>query len=417
MNKVRDFVMRNKIVATIITIVVVMVIVVVSIASGKEKQHNTGTQERTASDAATEETTSKQLKEKETALTAEEETKEVQAETETTADGAIASVVTQDGTKIDLSSPEVETEAEADGSITYKMSDGSKVVIGTNGTAKVVTTKKAENESSGNISSNQNRQTDSGNANESIEKTTETAGAKEQHTNTSTEKTAQNPVQPSTQVPTVGPTEAPTQAQTQAPTEKPTVCRHTNTTKKVTTQATATSNGAWSTVCNNCGAILETGSIHYYSTYSVDLGSGQTATVYGYYEEDVAAEIFRQLNTYRQENGLEQLEDRFHTESNIRAVECAYSFSHTRPNGGTVWDFGPEFGAENISFISNFTVSTTDMATGFMIGWKNSPGHNTNMLVDGELGGVGVFTAVTLDSNGIITSTSTYAVQIFGSDE
>lgn len=73
-------------------------------------------------------------------LVEEEVTKEESAELETSADGSVSAVTTEDGSKIDLSSADVQKETSADGSTTYKMADGSQVVVDSSGSAKVIKT-------------------------------------------------------------------------------------------------------------------------------------------------------------------------------------------------------------------------------------------------------------------------------------
>ena len=208
----------------------------------------------------------------------------------------------------------------------------------------------------------------------------------------------------------------------ESPTSQPTECQHINTTRKVTTAATESSHGAWATICNACGTTLETGSIHAYGAHSVDIGGGQTTTVYGYFDDGIADEVFRQLNTYRQENGLPVLENRFHEESKIRAMECAYLFSHDRPNGEEFW-INELIGVENLGMLKKNMLwwlaaenSPSMVATELMQNWKNSQGHNANMLTECELGGVGVFITMVVDSDEIPSRDTVYAVQSFGTE-
>lgn len=208
----------------------------------------------------------------------------------------------------------------------------------------------------------------------------------------------------------------------ESPTSQPTECQHINTTRKVTTAATESSHGAWATICNACGTTLETGSIHAYGAHSVDIGGGQTTMVYGYFDDEIADEIFKQLNTYRQENGLPVLENRFHEEAKVRAMECAYLFSHDRPNGEEFW-VNEMIGVENLGMLKKNMLwwlaaenSPSMVATELMQNWKNSQGHNANMLTECELGGVGVFVKIIVDSDGIASRESIYATQNFGTE-
>lgn len=56
------------------------------------------------------------------------------------------------------------------------------------------------------------------------------------------------------------------------------------------------------------------------------------------------------------------------------------------------------------------------IATELMKSWKNSPGHNANMLTEDELGGVGVFVKMVIDTNGIADREKIFAVQSFGTE-
>ena len=402
MKTIKEFLLKNKTVTLLVSTVIVFVIVSVTVIvsqnfSGNNPKQTYGEQEQSASDAVKEKKTEEERTsddQETTALT------DVSAEVETDADGSISSVVTEDGQKIDLSDENIQKETDAAGTTTYTMADGSQVVIRSDGSTKVIKHETVTNVTEA-ASPSQSKPADSQNQSST------------QHTS-GTSQPESSPTAEVPQAPVETPTETTTQPPTQAPVP-PTECPHSSLTKRVVVPATSTSDGSWESVCSSCGAVLETGSIHSHSAYQVDIGGGQTATVYGYYEEEVAAEIFRQLNQYRQENGLAPLENRFHSESNIRAVECAYSYSHTRPNGQNDWDLNSMICGENINVIDNYVGSVESRATGFMVGWKNSPGHNATMLDEYPiLGGVGVFTSIIFDEQGIPVSTETYAVQNFG---
>ena len=425
MNQIKKFLIENKVIALIITIAVVLVTVSVAVIAGRSGKGNDSSLKRSglelsASDSERESSTREQF---ETMLVEEEVTKEESAELETSADGSVSAVTTEDGSKIDLSSADVQKETSADGSTTYKMADGSQVVVDSNGSAKVIktetVTKVVQNTTSQPVSladSSSSNQSDA-QATTSITTGISSSAASEQVTApTSTTAPASTPAQSTTQTPTQPATEAPTQAPTQPTTEVPTqpettftpVCYHDTEYrhKRITTPATESSYGAWEEYCDNCGKILETGSIHPYSAYQVDLGNGNTATVYGYYDDAMADEIYNQLNTYRQENGVGTLERVFDAESKIRAMELAYSFSHIRPNGQD-FDLNPYMLGENIA--------GGDSADEFMNGWKNSPGHNSNMLdSDYTMCGVSVFHRVDFDFDGVPFNNTTNAVQNFG---
>ena len=437
MNQIKKFLIENKVIALIITIAVVLVTVSVAVIAGRSGKGNDSSLKRSglelsASDSERESSTREQF---ETMLVEEEVTKEESAELETSADGSVSAVTTEDGSKIDLSSADVQKETSADGSTTYKMADGSQVVVDSNGSAKVIKTEtvtkvvqNTTNQPLSLVDNSSSSQTDvQTTTSASTGSNTSSSAASEQVTApAATTAPASTPAQSTTQTPTQPTTEVPTQASTQPATEVPTqpettftpVCYHDveYLHKRITTPATESSYGAWEEYCDNCGKILETGSIHPYSAYQVDLGNGNTATVYGYYDDAVADEIYNQLNAYRLENSLQTLERTFIAESNTRAMELAYSFSHIRPNGQD-YDLTPYMLGENIAMIQNLGGTSFSKAGGFMSRWKNSPLHNSNMLdSDYTMCGIGVFVKLTFDSDGIpITDAiETYAVQNFG---
>ncbi len=146
---------------------------------------------------------------------------------------------------------------------------------------------------------------------------------------------------------------------------------------EITKEATSTEWGEYQKKCDFCGAALETKEIHPYDTYQVVTSDGTVEEVCGWFDSEYSQEVFRQLNQYRSENGLNTLSYNYSLEyaSNIRAVECYVYFSHTRPDG-TRWN----------TVTSQWTNGGENLASGYqtpsdvMVGWKNSPSHNRNML-------------------------------------
>lgn len=128
--------------------------------------------------------------------------------------------------------------------------------------------------------------------------------------------------------------------------------------------------------CKGCGGTKKE---YNEQAYTVDMGNGQTDTVTGYYDKEMAAEIFNMLNEYRAEKGLDQLQagsDALQNAVDIRGYEIAKEFSHTRPNGErALLSFTGSAGccAENIA---KYQSSAEEV----MNAWKNSSGHNANML-------------------------------------
>ena len=146
---------------------------------------------------------------------------------------------------------------------------------------------------------------------------------------------------------------------------------------EVVKQATSTEWGRVDKKCTFCHATVETVNVHPYDTYQVVMEDGSTTEVCGWADSDSARQVYEQLNQYRSQNGLNTLVYNSSLEyaSIIRAVECYVYFQHTRPNG-TKWNTitsGWSSGGENLAL----GYQTSDAA---MQGWKDSPGHNANML-------------------------------------
>lgn len=122
------------------------------------------------------------------------------------------------------------------------------------------------------------------------------------------------------------------------------------------------------------------------------LAAGDTCQVKldGTYDYDGAYEVFDLLNSYRQANGLSPLVmNRDVLEIAMqRAAEVAVYYSHTRPNGNQWHSINSLLmRSENIS-------GGEELAAEAMAGWKDSPGHNANMLTaDHRAVGIGVFIA------------------------
>lgn len=139
--------------------------------------------------------------------------------------------------------------------------------------------------------------------------------------------------------------------------------------------------------------------------YTIDLGNGKTTTVYGYYDTAMAEEITSQLNAYRISQGLSALTTttELTKAANVRAYETSYYFDHTRPNGETCFSVSNAIYGENIA--GGYVT-----ATSVMTAWKNSSGHNANMLGGYSTVGISVFVAISGDNEGC----RVYAVQNFG---
>lgn len=416
MEKIKELIQNKKVMAAILIVFVCALFIIVFVSSrlGKARQPEHGAMEASNTDSvkivSTENT---KPVEKDTAKIAD-------MELETDAQGNISSVITENGETIDLASNEVETETKADGSISYKLADGSEIVVNQDGTTNI--NKKEETASKSQPSADINlKETTKTVTVDNSSQGGENISSNKGEENTTGIKLPVSDTQPSgnTAQEPLKPTEPQTPAQTvQEPSKSPesttpqsTVCQHISTAKKVSVAATASSEGTWEKVCTNCGQVLETGAIHPYGAYEVDLGNGQTATIYGYYDNEVADEVYSRLNTYRQENGLNTLERVFDEQSKIRVVECVYDFGHIRPNGTELGDMHKYLFGENCSQ----RVTGLDTAQAFMDGLKASPGHNSNMLdSDCTMCGISVFHRIDFDEYGIPFSNMAFMVQHFG---
>ncbi len=152
--------------------------------------------------------------------------------------------------------------------------------------------------------------------------------------------------------------------------------------KEVCVQAPdATHWGEYNYVCARCGKVMSTKRVHPYKAYTLEDQNGNPVTVYGWFDDEYAKEVFDLTNEYRRANGLNALS--YHTTlqdaSNLRALEAAIYFSHERPSGGkwntitSKW----KYGGENLA-------SGQDDPEWVMRSWKNSDGHNKNLLYGKE---------------------------------
>ncbi len=128
-------------------------------------------------------------------------------------------------------------------------------------------------------------------------------------------------------------------------------------------------------------------------------------TISGSNDYDSAYQVFELLNSYRRENSLSELvmdQSLLYT-GMFRAAEIALFYDHTRPDGDYF------FTAFSLQFTKG--ERSENIAAGFgtpelvMNGWKDSPGHNANMLTPEHRSvGIGAF----VDQNG-----TRYWVQVF----
>lgn len=122
------------------------------------------------------------------------------------------------------------------------------------------------------------------------------------------------------------------------------------------------------------------------TTYKVE---GTDSLARGNFIKKDELEIYRQINEYRKSQGLDTLElnPELCFAARIRSYEISKKFSHTRPNGGR-----PATASQNFTNVGeNIGMGYID-ASAVMNGWKNSPGHNRNMLTERyTMFGVGAF--------------------------
>ncbi|MCC8048015.1 MAG: S-layer homology domain-containing protein [Oscillospiraceae bacterium] len=130
-------------------------------------------------------------------------------------------------------------------------------------------------------------------------------------------------------------------------------------------------------------------------TLLIDAGLNETVI-----NQITSALIIDNINDWREENGLNRLETKeFMNEAcTARAEEIVTSFSHKRPDGragGTIYEdlFGTQMGyVENIALSdSSFDATLSEAADIIFEGWKNSSGHNANMLSITDYIGCGVY--------------------------
>ena len=145
--------------------------------------------------------------------------------------------------------------------------------------------------------------------------------------------------------------------------------------------------------------------------YTIDLGNGQTATVEGHFDTEYAAQVVELVNQYRIENGLEPLTvmTDLSDAAFLRSYETAYQFSHMRPNGESCFSVVP-FGTIYYGVAENIAAGQATPEV-VMKTWKNSAGHNENMLGNYNCIGVGCFITKGTNSYGQYRY---YWVQIFG---
>lgn len=151
---------------------------------------------------------------------------------------------------------------------------------------------------------------------------------------------------------------------------------------EIITEAALGKDGEKVRKCTNCEKTIETEKIDMLltdgvdSVYFVDLEDGSQEMIIGHFDEKLAEKAIELIDAYRVENGYQALEtctSEVEAFTEVRAVEIVVKFSHERPNGkNAVLDYDIIWG-ENIA--KGYLT-----AEAVFEGWKNSPGHNANML-------------------------------------
>lgn len=105
---------------------------------------------------------------------------------------------------------------------------------------------------------------------------------------------------------------------------------------------------------------------------------------------DYAAAVFELVNQERANAGLSALayDEAVAASAQIRAVEIAESFSHTRPDGRSTFTVFADEGVTYTMAAENIAYGQTS-AEEVMQGWMNSEGHRANIL-NGKLTSIGV---------------------------
>ncbi|MFS0969877.1 CAP domain-containing protein [Enterococcus thailandicus] len=172
-------------------------------------------------------------------------------------------------------------------------------------------------------------------------------------------------------------------------------------------------------LCRNDGSV----SVDSNGTRSIDNISKNQTIDFKYKNITLGAlnDIVRQkeltwLNNYRQQNGVGamQFNDVMQQAADIRAKELQVSFSHYRPGGGTFQDLLESLGCyggkgENISAFYLYVndLLSDNGAVNAMLIWKDSPGHNANLLYDNQ-SIVGLSHAYEVASNGSLGSDNVF---------
>ncbi len=145
-------------------------------------------------------------------------------------------------------------------------------------------------------------------------------------------------------------------------------------------EADATTWGETDRYCLKCGKVLETKLTHPIQEYHVIDQNGEEQIIYGWFDDEWAMEVWQLTSQYRQENGLSALtyNESLQNASNVRALEALVFWGHDRPDGSK-WNSTDAIWA-SVSCGENLAKGANTPEE-VMVAWKNSPGHNRNMLL------------------------------------
>ena len=101
-----------------------------------------------------------------------------------------------------------------------------------------------------------------------------------------------------------------------------------------------------------------------------------------YTPEQEVIDIYNAINDYREENGLHRLvlDEELCKLAYIRAQEQGQIKGHTRPNGKPFYSIVDEYGYERYGCGENIVIGPDADCKETVDCWKNSSGHNKNML-------------------------------------
>lgn len=141
--------------------------------------------------------------------------------------------------------------------------------------------------------------------------------------------------------------------------------------------------------------------------YTIDIGNGRTAKVYGYYDLDAAQRLMKQVNEYRESNGLAALtiSTSLTETAETRAKEASYLSGHYRPNGTLCLNSMDELYGENLAR------GYDDEDKAFRA-WTKSTDHDRNMLDTSTYKTMGAAVFIALDNDNV--GFKTYYVLTFG---